>query len=343
MTDPLDTIAVLLSDQKGILAADESKSTIEGRFREFGIEATEENRRRYRQMLLTAPEIEKYISGVILFDETIRQRTDEGQSFVELLVAHGIVPGIKVDKGTNPLPAANGERVTEGLDGLQERLEEYRSLGARFAKWRAVISVGAHQPSAYAIDVNAHALARYAAICQTVGLVPIVEPEVVMDGDHSIQATSDATEATLHSVFRALRDQRVVIENILLKPNMVLPGTSSGQKPTADEVAEATRTCFRRAVPAVVPGIVFLSGGQNPQQATENLNAMNRDSDREPWPLSFSFARALQAPALAAWKGDPANVTAGQVEFLNRARCNSLARGGRYTPADEASGPHQRV
>ena len=326
------TIAALMAPGKGILAADESQATIARRFEAFAIEPTEENRRRYRQMLFTTPGLMQYISGVILFDETLRQRADDGRRFVEILIASGITPGIKVDRGTTPLAGAPGERITEGLDGLRERLEEYRTLGARFAKWRAVIAIGDGRPSAYCLDTNAHALARYAALCQEAGLVPIVEPEVLMDGAHSLERCFEVTEATLERVFTALRAQRVVLEQILLKPNMVLPGAGSPRQATVREVAEATVRCLRRAVPAAVPGIVFLSGGQDAQAATAHLNAMNAMPATHPWPLGFSFARALQAPALEAWRGEPSNVPAGQRAFYHRARCNGAAREGRYTP-----------
>lgn len=331
------TISALMVGGKGLLAADESEATIATRFRSVAIEPTEENRRRYRQMLLTTPHLERYISGVILFDETIRQRTDDGRTFVELLVELGITPGIKVDRGTTPLAGAPDERITEGLDGLRARLEEYRALGARFAKWRAVIAVGNGRPSSLAIDMNAHALARYAAVCQAVGMVPIVEPEVLMDGDHSIEQSLEVTEATLNSVFAALRDQRVSVEQLLLKPNMVVPGVGATRQASIVDVATATVGCLRRTVPAAVPGIVFLSGGQAAETATAHLNAMNMVA-AQPWPLSFSFARALQAPALEAWRGETGNVSAAQSAFYHRARCNGAAREGSYTAEVEAGG-----
>lgn len=331
MTELGSTITALMVRGKGLLAADESNTTIAARFRPFAIEPTEENRRSYRQMLFTTPDLATYISGVILFDETIRQRADDGRTFVELLVERGITPGIKVDRGTTPLAGAPDERITEGLDGLRERLQEYRTLGARFAKWRAVISIGSGRPSSYALDTNAHDLARYAALCQEMGMVPIVEPEVLMDGDHSLEQSFEATEATLDRVFTSLRAQRVVLEQMLLKPNMVLPGAGSPRQATVLEVAEATVGCLRRAVPAAVPGIVFLSGGQAPLTATAHLNAMNTMPTGRPWPLSFSFARALQAPALEAWRGESSNLTAAQRAFYHRAHCNSAAREGRYT------------
>jgi fructose-bisphosphate aldolase class I len=332
------TVAALMTPGKGLLAADESNPSIAVRFEPFAIESTEENRRRYRQLLFTTPGLAPYISGIILFDETIRQHADGGQSFVEALLAQGITPGIKVDRGTVPLAGAPDERITEGLDGLRERLREYRTLGARFAKWRAVIRIGAGRPSGYAIDTNAHALARYAALCQEQGLVPIVEPEVLMDGDHSLEQSFAATEAALARVFAGLRAQRVVLEDMLLKPSMVVPGAGSPRQAAVSEVAEATVRCLRRAVPAAVPGIVFLSGGQAPQTATEHLNAMNASPAEQPWPLSFSFARALQAPALEAWRGQAVNVPAAQNALYHRARCNSAAREGRYTSEVERGG-----
>lgn len=325
------TIRALMAPGRGILAADESEPTIARRFTAFGIEPSVENRRRYRQLLFTAPGIEKYISGVILFDETLRQNADDGRSFVKLLAESGIVPGIKVDSGATPLAAAPGERITEGLDGLRERLHEYRALGARFAKWRAVFEISTSTPSDYCLEANAHALARYAALCQQAELVPIVEPEILMDGAHSLQRADEVTQRALEYVFTALRSQRVVLEQILLKPSMVLAGAGFPQQSSVREVAQATVRCLRRAVPAAVPGIVFLSGGQTPQLATAHLNALNTMSPPHPWPLGFSFARALQEPALAVWCGDSRNVAAAQQAFLQRARCNGAAREGRYT------------
>ena len=332
------TIAALMAPAKGILAADESEATIAGRFARVGLQSTAESRRRYRQMLFTTPGVGEYLSGVILVDETLRQRADDGRRFVEILVESGIVPGVKVDGGAVPLAGAPGERVTEGLDGLRARLEEYGSLGARFAKWRAVIGIGDERPSAYCLDTNAHALARYAALCQEAGLVPIVEPEVLMNGAHSLERSVEVTEATLERVFAGLRAQRVDLEKILLKPNMALPGTSSPQQAGVREVAEATVRCLRRTVPAAVPGIVFLSGGQDPQAATAHLNAMNAMSVSHPWPLGFSFGRALQGPALEAWRGEPNNVSAGQRALAHRAGCNAAARKGLYTPEMESGG-----
>ena len=320
---------------RGILAADESQPTISKRFNALGIEPSVENRRRYRQLLFTAPGVAQYISGVILFDETLRQHADDGRSFVKLLVESDIVPGIKVDGGATPLAAASDERITEGLDGLRGRLDEYRAFGARFAKWRAVIEIGEGRPSDYCLEANAHALGRYAVLCQEAGLVPIVEPEILLDGAHSLERASQVTQRALEYVFAELRSQRVVLEQILLKPSMVLPGAGFPQPASVREVAETTVRCLRRAVPAAVPGIVFLSGGQIPRLATAHLNAMNTMSAPHPWPLGFSFARALQEPALAAWRGDPRNVAAAQQAFLQRARCNSAAREGRYTPEME--------
>lgn len=326
------TAKALVAPGKGILAADESAPTIEKRFRALGIESTEEKRRVYRQMLFTTPGVAEFISGVILFDETIRQKADDGTAFPEVLSPQGIIPGIKVDKGAKPLAGAPGEKVTEGLDGLRERLAEYKRLGARFAKWRAVISIGGGAPSAYCIDANAHALARYAALCQEAGLVPIVEPEVLMDGDHTIERCFDVTEVVLQSVFRALRDQCVALEHLLLKPNMVLPGTDCPRQASVAEVAEATVRCLLRAVPAAVPGVVFLSGGQTEEVATAHLNAMNTLAGPRPWELSFSYARALQGSAMKAWGGETRNIADAQKAFYHRAQCNSAARYGRYTP-----------
>ena len=333
--DALDLESVaraLVPPGKGILAADESHPTIAKRFAALGIENTGENRRLYRQMLFTTQGISDFISGVILFDETIRQKADDGTPFPELLARQGILPGIKVDKGTKPLAGAAGEVVSEGLDGLRERLGEYKALGARFAKWRAVIAIGPGIPSAPCIEANAHALARYAAACQEVGLVPIVEPEVLMDGDHTIERCFEVTEATLHTVFAALRHQRVVPEAMLLKASMVLAGKSCPRQAGVEEVAAATIRCLRRAVPAAVPGIVFLSGGQTDVLATAHLNAMNAKGGPHPWALSFSYGRALQDAGDDGVEGKPALVAAGQRALHHRARCNGAARDGRYTP-----------
>src|SRR5919109_3512706 len=326
-----ETASAIVAEGKGILAADESDSTIKKRFDSIGVESTEENRRAYRDLLFTTEGMEEYFSGVILFDETIRQQADDGTPFPQLLASRGIIPGIKVDKGAKDLANAPGEKVTEGLDGLRGRLEEYRSLGARFTKWRAVITIGDGIPSEYCIWVNAHALARYAALSQDAGLVPIVEPEVLMDGGHTIERSFDVTSRTLHAVFTELRDQRVHYEQMLLKPNMVLSGYDCPEQASVQEFAEQTLRCFRRHVPAAVPGIVFLSGGQSDEDATVHLNAMNAMGPH-PWELSFSYGRALQAPALKAWGGDRANAQAAQQAYLHRAHMNSLARSGSYSP-----------
>jgi fructose-bisphosphate aldolase, class I len=325
------TARALVAPGKGILAADESTGTIEKRLKSIEVESTEENRRAYREMLFTTAGIGDHISGVILFDETIRQSTRDGVPFTKVLVDAGVIPGIKVDTGAKPLAGAEGEKVTEGLDGLRERLDEYRELGAKLTKWRAVIEIGENRPSAYCIHVNAHALARYAALSQAAGLVPIVEPEVLMDGPHSIDRCYEVTEATLEAVFNELFSQRVVYERMLLKPNMVISGNECSEQAGPKQVAEATLRCFRSVVPAAVPGIVFLSGGQSDEQATANLNAINAGGPH-PWQLSFSYGRALQAPALKAWRGDEANVQAGQDALAHRARLNGAARDGSYTP-----------
>jgi fructose-bisphosphate aldolase, class I len=330
-----ETARGLVAEGKGILAADESTGTIEKRFGSIDVESTEENRRAYRQMLFTAPGASDHVSGVILFDETIRQSSDDGTPFPELLEREGIIPGIKVDTGAKPLAGSPQEKVTEGLDGLRERLVEYRELGARFAKWRAVIEIGEGLPTPYCLHVNAHALGRYAALCQDEGLVPIVEPEVLMDGGHSIERCYDVTAATLHAVFHELFLQEVVLERILLKPNMVLSGTEAGEQAGVERVAEMTVRCLRTTVPAAVPGIVFLSGGQSDEAATAHLNAMNALGE-QPWELSFSYGRALQAPALKAWRGQPENLEAGQQAYLHRARLNGAARTGSYSPEMEA-------
>jgi len=330
-TETLESVArKLVAPGKGILAADESSGTIEKRLKSISVPSTEENRRTYREILFTTAGAGEFISGVILFDETIRQKSRDGRTFVETLEQQGIIPGIKVDKGAKAMANFPKEKITEGLDGLRERLAEYRELGARFAKWRAVIAIGDGIPTDTCIDANTEALARYAALCQEGDLVPIVEPEVLMDGTHTIQRYFEVTEATLRSVFNALAAHRVLLEGMLLKPNMVLSGKECPQQASAREVAEATVRCMKRVVPAAVPGLVFLSGGQTDQQATEHLNAMNRLPDL-PWQLSFSYGRALQAPVLKAWKGDAANVAAAQQAFHHRAMCNSKARFGKYT------------
>jgi fructose-bisphosphate aldolase class I len=325
----------LVAPGKGILAADESSGTIEKRLKSINVPSTEENRRAYRELLFTTAGAGEFISGVILFDETIRQKTHDGRTFVKALEEQGIIPGIKVDKGAKALPNFPGEKITEGLDGLRDRLSEYRKLGARFAKWRAVIAIGEGIPTHTCIASNAEALARYAALCQEGDLVPIVEPEVLMDGTHTIERYFAVTQQTLESVFHALYEHRVVLEGMLLKPNMVLSGKECPQQASVQEVADATVGCMKRVVPAAVPGLVFLSGGQTDLQATEHLNAMNKLQDL-PWQLSFSYGRALQAPVLKAWKGEQANVADAQQAFHHRALCNSRARFGKYTAEMES-------
>ena len=330
-TELHETAAALVAEGKGILAADESTGTIKKRFDTIGVESTEENRRAYRDLLFTTPGAEEFISGVILYDETIRQKADDGTPFPQLLASKGIIPGIKVDLGAKPLAHAEGETVTEGLDGLRERLAEYYELGARFAKWRTTYSISDTMPSEYCIWTNAHALARYAALCQEAGIVPIVEPEVLMDGDHTIERSFEVTSRTLHAVFTELRDQRVQPEGILLKPNMVLPGYECPQQASDEEIAHETLRCFLRHVPAAVPGIVFLSGGQSEEEATSRLNVMNA-LGQHPWKLSFSYGRALQAAALKAWGGKEENVEAAQRAYYHRAKMNSAAQTGTYAP-----------
>jgi fructose-bisphosphate aldolase class I len=328
------TAAAMVAPGKGILAADESSGTIKKRFDKIKLDSTFESRRAYRELLFTAPGAEKHISGVILFDETLRQKASDGRPFPELLGARGILPGIKVDAGAKPLAGFPGETVTEGLDGLRERLAEYRGLGARFAKWRAVIDVGAGIPTRYAIEANAAALARYAALCQEAGIVPIVEPEVLMDGDHTIERCEEVTDAALTAVFDALFMHRVHLEGIVLKPNMVIAGKKCAVQAKPQQVADATLRCLRRRVPAAVPGIAFLSGGQSEAEATLHLSLMNRGGSL-PWQLSFSYGRALQQSTLDAWRGEAANVAAAQRTFLRRARLNGLARDGSYDAAME--------
>jgi fructose-bisphosphate aldolase class I len=320
----------IVRDHKGILAADESTSTIGKRFDAIRVESTPDTRQAYRNLLFTTPGFEEFVGGVILYDETIRQSADDGTPFAELLTSKGVVPGIKVDVGAKPLAGHPGEVVTFGLDGLQERCDEYVRLGARFAKWRAVITIGAGIPTEACLRANAHALARYAAICQEAGLVPIVEPEVLMDADNSIEVCFEVTMRTLRAQYEALDEQGVALEGTLLKPNMVISGKKCADQASAAGVAELTVDCFRRVVPAIVPGIVFLSGGQSEVQATENLDAINRIAGN-PWPLSFSYGRALQASALEAWRGDSANVEAAQSTFLHRARMNSAAVAGEWS------------
>jgi fructose-bisphosphate aldolase class I len=319
----------LVAPGKGILAADESGPTIEKRFQRIGVASTEENRRAYRELLCTTPGLNAFISGVILHDETLRQHAADGTRFVDVLAGKGIISGIKVDQGAKLMANFPGEKVTEGLDGLRERLAEYARLGARFTKWRAVIAVTDTLPTNTCAETNAHVLARFAALSQEVGLVPIVEPEVLMDGPHTVQRHYEVTEGMLRKVFHALFENRVHQEAMLLKVNMVLSGTECPQQAGVAEVAEATWRCMQRTVPTAVPGIVFLSGGQSDIAATEHLDALNR-IDQAPWEMSFSFGRALQAPALQAWAGKPENATNAQAALLRRARCNSAARLGQY-------------
>ena len=331
------TAKALVAPGRGILAADESTGTIKKRFDSINVENTEDNRRAYRQMLFTTKGANEFISGVILFDETLRQSSAEGRPFVDILNGDGVIPGIKVDRGAVPLAGAPDETVTEGLDGLLGRCREYYDLGARFAKWRAVIDIaGDRIPTPYAVDVNAHALARYAAIAQEAGLVPIVEPEVLMDGDHTIQRCNAVTRTTLQTVFDALFRQRVDFGGMLLKPNMVVAGKKCATQPDNATVAEMTIACLRDTVPAAVPGIVFLSGGMSDEDATDRLNEMNKRGP-QPWELSFSYGRALQAPALKAWKGEPSNLDAGQKAYYHRAHMNGLARSGSYSAANEGA------
>jgi len=338
-TAMITTARALVAPGKGILAADESTPTIAKRLATIGLESTEARRRAYREMLFRTPGLGEYISGVILFDETIRQRAADGTPLVEVLQASGVIPGIKVDAGTKPLAGFPDEVVTEGLDGLRARLEEYRALGARFAKWRAVIRIQDHLPSTTCVEANAHALARYAALAQEAGLTPIVEPEVLMDGAHNLERCAEVTVMALRAVYDQLDRHRVVLEASLLKPNMVLPGKDSAVGASDGEIAEATIHALRQVVPAAVPGLVFLSGGQSDEQATARLDALNRMGP-QPWELSFSFGRALQAPVLHAWAGDDANVHAAQAALLHRAELNAAARRGSYRPdMEDASRP----
>jgi fructose-bisphosphate aldolase class I len=327
-----ETTQALFIDEKGLLAMDESTGTCNKRFAKLGIPQTVEARRAYRELIVTTPGLGESIGGAILYDETIRQQTKDGAPFVKVLVDAGIIPGIKVDTGAKELAGHPGEKVTEGLDGLRERLQEYFQMGARFAKWRAVIAIGRGIPSWGCIEANAHALARYAVLCQEEGLVPVVEPEVIMDGEHTLEQCREITDEVLRTVFTELFAQRVVVEGMVLKPNMVLPGTACASQPTLDEVADATVNCFLRAVPAAVPAIAFLSGGQPAELATARLNAMNvRFKSRLPWALAFSFARAIQQPALEIWHGSQDNVAAAQQALYHRARCNQAARRGEYS------------
>lgn len=330
-SDELKSVArAIVAGQKGILAADESGPTIKKRFESIRLESTEEARRRYRELLFTTEGIESTIGGVILYDETLRQATRDGVPFATLLSNRGIFSGIKVDRGSKALALYEGDKVTEGLDGLRERLAEYKQLGAKFAKWRAVIEIDERDvPSRYGIQANAHALARYAALCQEVGIVPIVEPEVLMDGAHDIARCETVTSQVLEAVFAELDAHRVLFEGMLLKPNMVIAGMKCAQQASVQQVAEATMRCLTRYVPAAVPGIVFLSGGQSAEDATDHLNAMNAMGPH-PWQVSFSYGRALQAPVLATWKGQESNAAAAQKAFATRCRLNGLARAGKY-------------
>ena len=325
------TVAELTAPGKGILATDETVGTIEKRFNAVKVDCTEGTRRDYRELMFSTPGLSAFISGVILFDETLRQKSGTGVPLPQLLISQGLVVGIKVDKGLVPLAGFAGEKVTHGLDGLAERLREYKQLGARFAKWRAVIGIGTDIPTATAIAANAHALARYAAICQEQGLVPIIEPEVLMDGDHTLDDCARVTEEVLYAVFHALHQHRVALEYMLLKPAMVLPGTTCPTQATPIQVAEATLTSLRRTVPAAVRGINFLSGGQSEATATANMNAINAKAVGQPWNLRFSFGRALQAPVLDAWRGDAANKEKAQHALSHRARLNSAACEGKYS------------
>lgn len=333
----LESVAqAMVAQGKGILAADESMGTIKRRFDSIKIDSNENNRCAYREMLFTTKGLEEAVSGVILFDETLRTAASDGTPFAQVLSKKGIMPGIKVDKGPVDIPGFPGETVTEGLDGLRGRVKEYRELGAKFAKWRAVITIGDGIPTYCCLQANAHALARYAALCQEGGIVPIVEPEVLLDGKHTIERGEEVTEETLRITFSALMEQRVHLEGMILKPSMVVSGKDNARQAGVDEVAERTIRCLKRTVPGAVPGIAFLSGGQSAVSATEHLNKMNQMGP-QPWQVSFSFARALQDPALKAWKGEPGNVAAAQKVFYHRAKMNSAARSGSYTQAMEAA------
>ena len=329
------TIHDMVQSGKGILAADESAPTIAKRFAAIDAESTEEHRRSYRSLLFTTAGLNEFVSGVILFEETLTQRSDDGTLLPEVLAKQGIVPGIKVDKGLKPLANAAGDKITQGLDGLAERLQTYKTQGARFAKWREVYPISENNPTALGLEANAEMLARYAAICQAEGFVPIVEPEVLIDGDHSIERSAEVIETVLHTVFHALHRHKVILECIVLKPSMVTPGKDLPDRASPEQVAEATIKVFRRAVPAAVPGINFLSGGQTPEEATANLNAMNAMFINPPWELSFSFGRALQEPALKAWLGKTENAAATQQALYQRALLNGAARTGKYSPSME--------
>ena len=336
ITDLASTAQALAASGKGILAADETPGTLTRRLDALKIESTPDSRRAYREMFFTTPGIAEFISGVIMQDETIRQKSSTEIALADLLAQQGIIPGIKVDNGAKPLAGSPGENITEGLDGLRERLKEYRDMGARFAKWRAVIAVSDTLPSATCVKVNAHALARYAALCQEQAIVPIVEPEVLMDGSHGIERCEEVTANVLHAVFNALFEQKVYLEGMLLKPNMVISGIKCERQASVEEVAAATVRCLSRHVPAAVPGIVFLSGGQNHLVATAHLSAINQLEEPRPWTLSFSYGRALQDVALRAWRGKSENLKAGQRAFYHRAKCDSAAALGKYTESMES-------
>lgn len=332
----IQTAKALVANHKGILAMDESLPTCNKRFAKLGIPETEEYRRAYRELIVTTPGLGESISGAILFDETIRQKTKDGTLMIKVIIDAGIIPGIKVDTGAKELAGHPGEKISEGLDGLRDRLTEYYQMGARFAKWRAVINISSSIPTRGAIEANALTLARYAALCQEAGLVPIVEPEVLMDGQHTMERCFEVTEEVLHTVFNQLYTQGVILEGIILKPNMIVPGLTCPKQESADDIADATVKCFRRAVPAAVPGITFLSGGQTAELASARLNAMNvRFKSKLPWELSFSFGRALQQPALEIWNGKAENVLKAQEALYLRAKCNFAARRGEYNGAME--------
>jgi len=332
----IDTARTIVADSKGLLAMDESNSTCNKRFAKLGIPQTIDFRRTYRELIITTPSLGKYISGAILYDETMRQQKKDGTSFIQVIIDAGIIPGIKVDIGATDMAGHSGEKITEGLDGLRDRLKEYWQMGARFAKWRAVIVLGDRIPSRGCIEANAHSLARYAALCQEVGLVPIVEPELLMDGENTLERSVEVTEEILRTVFNQLYTQRVMLEGMILKPNMVLSGLTCSKQASLEEVAEATVNCLLRSVPAAVSGIAFLSGGQSGELASARLNAMNLQfKSRLPWALSFSFGRAIQQPALELWQGKEANVLAAQQALLHRAKCNWAARQGEYKSAME--------
>ena len=332
----LNTIKCLLADDKGLLAMDESIDTCNKRFAALGIPQTVEARRSFREWIVTTPGLNESISGAILFDETIRQQTKDGIPFTKVLEKAGIIPGIKVDLGAKNMAGFPDEKITEGLDGLHNRLEEYAKLGARFAKWRAVITIDDDIPTDACINANVHALARYAALCQDIGIVPVVEPEVLMDGNHTLQRCYDVTDKVLRALFNQLYSQKIFLEGMLLKPNMIIAGKDAASQNSIDEVAKATVDCLLQSVPAAVPGIAFLSGGQSPQQATEHLNAINKNFKfRLPWVLTFSFSRAIEHPAIDIWHGQEANVAKAQRSLYHRAKCNAAARRGEYKTSME--------